>query len=138
MILTLPRTKNNKNNHHPHSNSLLSAISSPEQLSPEQIKFKLLLLTYKALNDSSPSYITDLLSPYVPARNSGSERHLLQVPHTSTHSYGERAFQVVRQHSGTHYPFIYANPLPYTFLRRCLRPIYLLIRMMLEFVCTVF
>ena len=60
-----------------------------------RIKFKLLLLTYKALNDSSPSYITDLLSPYVPARNlRSSERHLLQVPHTSTHSYGERAFQV--------------------------------------------
>ena len=60
-----------------------------------RIKFKLLLLTYKALNDSSPSYITDLLSPYVSARNlRSSERHLLQVPRTSTHSYGERAFQV--------------------------------------------
>ena len=59
------------------------------------IKFKLLLLTYKALNDSSPSYITDVLSPYVPTRNlRSSERHLLQVPPTSTHSYGERAFQV--------------------------------------------
>ena len=47
------------------------------------------------LNDSSPGYITDLLSPYVPTRNlRSSERHLLQVPHTSTHSYGERAFQV--------------------------------------------
>ena len=46
-----------------------------------RIKFKLLLLTYKALNDSSPSYITDLLSPYVPARNlRSSERNLLQVP----------------------------------------------------------
>ena len=61
----------------------------------KRIKFKLLLLTYKALNELTPSYITDLLSPYVPARNlRSSEQHLLQVPHTSTHSYGERSFQV--------------------------------------------
>ena len=61
----------------------------------KRIKFKLLLLTYKALNELTPSYITDLLSPYVPARNlRSSDQHLLQVPHTSTHSYGERSFQV--------------------------------------------
>ena len=61
----------------------------------KRIKFKILLLTYKALNELSPSYITDLLSPYVPTRNlRSSEQHLLQVPHTSTHYYGERAFMV--------------------------------------------
>ena len=37
-------------------------------------------------------------------------------------------FRRLRQHSGTHYPFIFANPLPYIFLRSYLRPIYLLIK----------
>ena len=30
-------TPNQKSNHYPHSNSLLSEISSPEQMSPEQM-----------------------------------------------------------------------------------------------------
>ena len=39
----------------------------------------------------STSGITYSLSPYFPTRNlRSSERHLLEVPHLLTHSYGER------------------------------------------------
>ena len=41
LILTLPRTK--KPNHHPYSNSLLSEISSQEQLSLEQMSDHLIV-----------------------------------------------------------------------------------------------
>ena len=65
------------------------------------------------------------------------------LTHQHTPMVKER-FKWLRQPSGTHYPLIYANPLPYIFLRRCLRPIYLLIRIMIVVcmycitVCTVF
>ena len=36
---------------------------------PERIKFKVLLLTYKALHGESPDYILDLLRPYNPTRS---------------------------------------------------------------------
>jgi hypothetical protein len=34
----------------------------------ERIKFKILILTYKPLNDIAPSYLKELLVPYTPAR----------------------------------------------------------------------
>ena len=33
-----------------------------------RIMFKILLITYKALNNLTPSYIRDLLTPYIPSR----------------------------------------------------------------------
>ena len=35
----------------------------------QQIKFKILLITFKALNKQAPNYITDLLRPYKPSRS---------------------------------------------------------------------
>ena len=34
----------------------------------ERIIFKLLIITYKYLNDSAPSYLTELITPYQPNR----------------------------------------------------------------------
>ncbi len=58
----------------------------------ERINFKILLLTWKSLHNMAPSYLLDLLSPYVPARNlRSSDKLLLTIPRTTT-AFGDRAF----------------------------------------------
>ena len=60
----------------------------------ERINFKLLLLTWKALNGTAPSYISNLLVPYQPIRIlRSSDKNLLAVPRTSS-TLGDRAFSV--------------------------------------------
>ena len=60
----------------------------------ERINFKILLLTWKALNGIAPIYISDLLVHYQPNRTlRSSNKHLLAVPRTSS-SLGDRAFSV--------------------------------------------
>lgn len=47
----------------------------------QRIDYKILRLTYKALNGQAPSYITELLKPYVATRNlTSSSKNLLKVP----------------------------------------------------------
>ena len=59
----------------------------------QRINYKILLLTYKALNGQAPSYITELLEPYIPARNLRSScRNLLKIPLVKLLSYGHRCF----------------------------------------------
>ena len=60
----------------------------------QRIQFKILLYTYKALNNCAPQYITELLQPYVSPRPLRSaEKELLVVPQSRYKAYGERAFQ---------------------------------------------
>ncbi len=57
------------------------------------ILFKLLCLTYKALNGQAPPYLADLLKAYTPSRSLRSaDRGLLCVPKTRTKTFGERSF----------------------------------------------
>ena len=59
----------------------------------QRIIYKVLLLTYKALNNLAPVYIEELISPYQPGRSlRSSHQCLLRVPTVRTVSYGERAF----------------------------------------------
>jgi hypothetical protein len=60
-----------------------------------RIKFKILLFTYKALNDQGPAYIKDLLIQYHPARCLRSANENLLVEPRSKSSYGDRAFSIV-------------------------------------------
>ena len=61
----------------------------------KRIVFKLLLLTYKALNGQASSYISDLLTKYKISRNRRSgTKYPLTVPRSNTKSYGDRSFQV--------------------------------------------
>ncbi|PFX12680.1 Uncharacterized protein K02A2.6 [Stylophora pistillata] len=47
----------------------------------KRIQFKMLLIAYKALNDMAPTYLVELLSRYIPARNlRSSNMNLLEVP----------------------------------------------------------
>ena len=57
--------------------------------------FKVLLLTFKALNNLAPPYLSQLIVPYNPTRNLRSaSKHLLEVPNVRLKSYGDRAFSV--------------------------------------------
>ena len=55
----------------------------------QRINFKILLITYKALNGQAPTYRTDLLSYYRPAR-----QNLLRNPHYNLKNYRGRSFAV--------------------------------------------
>ncbi len=58
-----------------------------------RIEFKILLLTYKALNGQAPSYLKELIVPYYPTRTLRSQNAgLLEVPRVSKSRMGARAF----------------------------------------------
>ena len=60
-----------------------------------RIIFKILLISYKALNDLAPSYVRDLLTPYTPSRQlRSSSKDLLSIPHFNLKTYGARSFSV--------------------------------------------
>ena len=72
----------------------------------ERIEFKVLVHTYRALHDSSPLYIKDMLKPYTPARPLRSgDQLLLQKPTITTTTFGRRTFAYMA-------PSLW-NPLPY-------------------------
>ncbi|XP_072033035.1 uncharacterized protein [Amphiura filiformis] len=56
--------------------------------------YKILLMTYKALNQLAPQYISDIVSYYKPVRNlrSSNKLSLTVTSRPSTKFYGERAF----------------------------------------------
>ena len=55
----------------------------------QRIIFKISLLTFKALNNLCPSYISDLLEAYKPTRSlRSSSRNLLAIPRSKLKSYG--------------------------------------------------
>ena len=57
-----------------------------------RIKFKILLMTFKALHGEGPSYITNLLVPYQPDISLRSGDHNLLVEPRVHSRYGDRAF----------------------------------------------
>uniref|UniRef100_A0AAQ5ZSU8 Reverse transcriptase domain-containing protein n=1 Tax=Amphiprion ocellaris TaxID=80972 RepID=A0AAQ5ZSU8_AMPOC len=83
---------------------VLTGVSKRDHISPilvslhwlpvkSRIEFKILLLTYKALNNQSPSYLKDLIVPYYPSRTLRSQTAgLLVVPRISKSRMGGRAF----------------------------------------------
>jgi hypothetical protein len=61
----------------------------------QRIKYKILLLTFKALHDMAPPYLQDMLSYYTPSRQlHSSNQCLLTIPKARLKSYGSRAFSV--------------------------------------------
>ena len=61
----------------------------------QRIIFNIALITFKALHDSAPSYITDLIRPYKPERTLRSSSHnLLAVPRFNLKTDGGRSFTV--------------------------------------------
>ncbi|XP_005940566.2 uncharacterized protein LOC102297446, partial [Haplochromis burtoni] len=60
-----------------------------------RIDFKILLLTFKIINSTVPSYLTDLLSCYIPGRALRSGQMLLVRPRSRLKTRGDRAFAAV-------------------------------------------
>ena len=61
-----------------------------------RIKYKILLLTFKCINGSSPKYLSDLIVPYVPTKSLRSaSQNLLVVKKGRTKTYGDRAFSCI-------------------------------------------
>ena len=71
-------------------------LSELHWLSVEHCIVFILLLVFKSLNNLAPSYISDLLTPYIPSRSlKSSNQSLLVVPRSiEQKSYGDRAFAV--------------------------------------------
>lgn len=60
----------------------------------QRVQFKVLCLTFKGQHKKCPSYITEMLQPYIPTRTLRSgDQNLLMVPRTNL-LYGKRAFSV--------------------------------------------
>ena len=60
-----------------------------------RIEFKILVITFKALNDQAPNYIKELITMSRPVRTLRSaSNHCPTVPSYNTKSYGERTFVV--------------------------------------------
>ena len=61
-----------------------------------KIHFKILVLTFRALQGQAPSYLSDFIQPYSPTRSPrSSDQRLLVVPHTRFKTRGDRSFQAV-------------------------------------------
>ena len=86
---------------------LISGTTKREHINPtlrklhwlpieSRIKFKVLVLTYKALHDLSPEYLKQMLSIYEPSRKlRSSDRNLLSVPKFKTATYSRRCFRSI-------------------------------------------
>ncbi|XP_072556731.1 uncharacterized protein [Paramormyrops kingsleyae] len=63
---------------------------------PQRIHFKILLITFKALHNLAPSYLTDLLHHHTPSRSlRSSSSNLLSLPcRTKLRTWGDRAFSI--------------------------------------------
>ena len=60
-----------------------------------RIQFKILLITYKALNNLAPKYIADLLQPVSHTRSLRSTTNQdLHVPRSNSVTYGDRSFSI--------------------------------------------
>ena len=74
----------------------------------ERIKFKILLLTFKALHQQSPTYIQDLITRYLPSRSLRSSSTLSLNPVSfNLKSYGSRAFSVSAPAAAAAYYYYY-------------------------------
>ena len=80
-----------KSNKYDHITPLLKELHwLPSQ---QRIEFKILLITFKAINKQAPSYLTDLVVSYTPSRSlRSSSKNLLKIPMYSLKSYGGRSF----------------------------------------------
>lgn len=65
----------------------------------QRIEFKIILLTFKILNGKAPSYLSNLISCYVPSRPlRSSSSNLLSIQSNKLKAYGKRAFSFASPH----------------------------------------
>ena len=60
-----------------------------------RIIFKILLLSFRIINNCAPPYLTNLLETYIPKRSLRSATlNTVVVPRSKTTTYGDRAFTI--------------------------------------------
>ncbi|KAF7648013.1 hypothetical protein LDENG_00163050 [Lucifuga dentata] len=70
----------------------------------QQIHYKILLLTFKALHNMASPYLSERLRPYTPSRSlRSSTAALLSVPAFRLSTMGARAFSSLHPDYGTHF-----------------------------------
>ena len=75
-----------------------------------RIKYKILLLVFKALHGKAPEYIMDMIKPLQHTRTlRSSSKALLVVPRSRTVRYGDRAFSRAAPVLWNQLPFYIAN-----------------------------
>ena len=85
----------------------------------QRIEFKILLLTYKALNGLAPAYLRELLDPYTPVRTLLSMENDQLTPHPwkmINWRLRDVDWRTLDQHRGTACQSISNNPHLWTFL----------------------
>ena len=88
----------------------------------EWVQYKVLLLTFKALNGLAPQYLADLLKTYVPQRQlRSSAKSMLVVPKTNTKTYGTRGFGRVAPSLWNGWPETLKNAQSVTSFKRLLK-----------------
>ncbi len=105
LLVGLPATQTNRLQHILNSAAcLISGTKKCDHISPvlsdlhwlpvnRRILFKLLCLTFKALNGLAPQYLADQLQSYTPARALHSaDQGLLCIPKICTKKFGARTF----------------------------------------------
>ena len=101
---------------------LLSYTGSP---SVSVLFFKILLYTFKALHGAAPTYLTELISPYVPRRALRSaDQLLLEQPTHKLKLTGLRAFSVCAPYLWNSVPFEIKSSAAVFFFNLSLRPIF--------------
>ena len=87
-----------------------------------RIDFKILLITYKALNGLAPLYLLDLLPPKPNKRLlRSSDKGLLEVPATNLKTKGDRAFAFVAPTLWNALPLPFRNAVSVDSFKRMLK-----------------
>jgi hypothetical protein len=61
----------------------------------ERVVFKAMVMSYKAIKNQAPSYISNMVTKYAPGRYlRSSTSELLKVPRANTRGFGDRAFSI--------------------------------------------
>ena len=83
---------------------LVSRLSKREHITPilkelhwlpvtHRIKYKVILMTFKAIYGTCPDYTCDLITPYIPSSSlRSSSQNLLSTKNTQTKTFGARMF----------------------------------------------
>ena len=105
----------------------------------QRINFKILLITYKALNGQAPTYITDLLSYYRPARPlRSSTQNLLRNPRYNLKNYGGRSFAVAAPRLWNALPLAVKNSNSVDIFKRQLKNAFFFLHIQIADLCLLF
>ena len=99
-----------------HSSSILTFSRKSCHITPilkelhwlpinQRIIFKLLLIVYKCTNNVAPSYLTELLSKYLPTRTLRSGNMELLKERKSNRTWGDRSFAIAAPRLWNELPF---------------------------------